>query len=100
MRWKIENEGFNNQKNTDYNAEHKYSRTNFNATKNYYQLLQIADLINQFTYKEKRLQECITKYQLTLESLIELILSYLKVYEFDDDKQINTLLNQKVQLRY
>ena len=100
MRWKIENEGFNNHKNTDYNAEHKYSRTNFNATKNYYQLLQIADLINQFTYKEKRLQECITKYQLTLESLIELILSYLKVYEFDDDKQINTLLNQKVQLRY
>ena len=34
-RWKIENEGFNDQK-TYYNIEHKFSRTNFNASKNYY----------------------------------------------------------------
>ncbi len=33
LRWKIENEGFNNQKNNGYNAEHKFSRTNFNAKK-------------------------------------------------------------------
>lgn len=100
LRWKIENEGFNNQKNSDYNAEHKYSRTNFNATKNYYQLLQIADMINQFVYKQQWIQKFIIKHELTLMAVIELIMSYLKVYEFDDEKLINTLLSQKVQLRY
>ena len=34
LRWKIENEGFNTQKNLGYNLEHKYSRINFNATIN------------------------------------------------------------------
>ena len=42
LRWKIENEGFNTQKNGGYGLEHKYSRTSFNAMKNYYQCLQIA----------------------------------------------------------
>lgn len=47
MRWKIENEGFNTQKNLGYNVQHKYSRISFKATKNYYQCLQIAHLIEQ-----------------------------------------------------
>lgn len=47
MRWKIENEGFNTQKNLGYDVQHKYSRISFNATKNYYQCLQIAHLIEQ-----------------------------------------------------
>jgi hypothetical protein len=47
LRWKIENEGFNCQKNHGYNLKHKYSRTNYIATKNYYQCLQIAHIINQ-----------------------------------------------------
>lgn len=46
-RWKIENEGFNEQKNHGYNLEHKYSRLSFTACKNYYQCLQIAHIINQ-----------------------------------------------------
>jgi len=33
MRWKIENEGFNRQKNSDYDLGHKYSRKSFT---NYY----------------------------------------------------------------
>ncbi len=41
LRWKIENEGFNEQKNGGYNLQHKYSRTSFNVSKNYYQCLQI-----------------------------------------------------------
>jgi hypothetical protein len=48
MRWKIENEGFNEQKNNGYELEHDYSRASFLATKNYYQCLQIAHMINQF----------------------------------------------------
>ena len=47
LRWKIENEGFNCQKNHGYNLQHKYSRSNYRAMKNYYQCLQIAHLLNQ-----------------------------------------------------
>lgn len=46
-RWKIENEGFNTQKNGGYALGHKYSRNNFGSYKNYYQCLQMAHLINQ-----------------------------------------------------
>jgi hypothetical protein len=44
LRWKIENEGFNEQKNGGYELEHAYSE-NETAAKNYYVLLQIAQLI-------------------------------------------------------
>ncbi|MCK5210858.1 MAG: hypothetical protein KAQ62_17690 [Cyclobacteriaceae bacterium] len=47
LRWKIENEGFNVQKNQGYQMEHKYSRSSFKALKNYFQCLQIAHMINQ-----------------------------------------------------
>jgi len=47
LRWKIENEGFNTQKNLGYRLAHKYSRCSWRAGKNYYQCLQIAHLINQ-----------------------------------------------------
>ena len=46
LRSWIEN-GFNTQKNHGYNLKHKYSCTNQNASKNYYQCLQIGHLINQ-----------------------------------------------------
>jgi len=45
-RWKIENEGFNNQKNGIYNIEHLNSR-NSNAMKNHYLLTQVADIMMQ-----------------------------------------------------
>lgn len=45
-RWKIENEGFNNQKNGIYDIEHLNSRDS-NAMKNHYLITQIADIIMQ-----------------------------------------------------
>ena len=53
LRWKIENEGFNTQKNHGYNLQHKYSRSSYIASKNYYQCLQIAHLINQLVELSK-----------------------------------------------
>ena len=47
LRWKIENEGFNTQKNLGYALQHQYARLNWQAAKNYYQCLQIGHLINQ-----------------------------------------------------
>lgn len=45
-RWKIENEGFNNQKNGLYRIEHLNSK-NSNAMKNHYLFTQISDILMQ-----------------------------------------------------
>ena len=45
-RWKIENQGFNNQKNIKNNIEHLCSK-DYNAMKNHYLLAQIADILRQ-----------------------------------------------------
>ncbi len=45
LRWKIENEGTNTQKNGGYEMEHAYGRK-ANAWKNYYLMLQISQLVN------------------------------------------------------
>jgi len=47
LRRKIENEGFNTQKNLGYGLQHKYARVDRQAAKNYYQCLQIGHPINQ-----------------------------------------------------
>ena len=100
LRWKIENEGFNNQKNSGYNLQHKFSRTNFNASKNYYQLLQIADIINQLVYKLSKFKQLITTYGLTRKSILELILSYLKAGLLQDCDLIEKMQSSTEQLRY
>ncbi len=46
QRWKIENQGFKEQKCDGYELEHLYGKKP-NAWKNYYQLLQIAHMITQ-----------------------------------------------------
>ena len=46
LRWKIENEGFNVQKNGGYALEHAYTQ-NPTAAKVFYFLLQIAHLLSQ-----------------------------------------------------
>lgn len=45
-RWKIENQGFNNQKTIRYNIEHA-NCLNYNAMKNHYLLTQITDILRQ-----------------------------------------------------
>lgn len=50
QRWKIENEGFNMQKNGTFNIEHIYSK-NYNAMKVHYFLIQFAHTIRQLLEK-------------------------------------------------
>ena len=57
-RWKIENEGFNNQKNGIYQIEHLNSR-NSNAMKNHYLLTQIADILMQLYLATNKLVKSI-----------------------------------------
>lgn len=49
-RWKIENEGFNNQKNIRYDIEHACC-LNYQAMKNHYLLIQISDILRQLLEK-------------------------------------------------
>jgi len=46
LRWKIENEGFNTQKNSGFALEHAYGTGPW-AIKNFYLLMQLAHLIVQ-----------------------------------------------------
>ena len=56
LRWKIENEGFNVQKNSDLNLEHPYSQDP-TARKVFYLLLQLAHLIFQLLQKGSLLRQ-------------------------------------------
>jgi hypothetical protein len=47
-RWKIENQGFNTQKNHGFELEHPYGLSEF-AWKNFYLLMQMAHIIEQLT---------------------------------------------------
>lgn len=50
LRWKIENEGFNTQKNGGFALEHTYCKDE-TALKNFYLILQIAHIFNQLMVK-------------------------------------------------
>jgi len=57
-RWKIENEGFNIQKNGGFNLEHAYSTTD-RQIKNFYVLMQLAHLMLQLMERGSLLsQDC------------------------------------------
>jgi hypothetical protein len=60
-RWKIENQGFNRQKNSDLNLQHLYS-TDPEKLKAYYYLLQIACIILQLLEQGSLLRRLAEEY--------------------------------------
>ena len=97
MRWKIENEGFNTQKNGGYALEHKYSEVNLTATKNYYQALQIAHIINQLIVYGQKLKQYLRK-KITIKFLWNELLSFLKYGSIDGD-YLKLLIQTRIQIR-
>lgn len=97
MRWKIENEGFNEQKNNGYELEHKYSEVSLNASKNYYQCLQIAAMINQLLVLGQKLKRYL-KGKITIKHLWKRMLALLLYREIDREK-ISRSLGKKIQIR-
>lgn len=69
LRWKIENEGFNRQKNWDGDITHACSH-NANALKNHYLMRQISDFVRQlyewFFLKRKGIKRAIKNISPTL----------------------------------
>ena len=97
LRWKIENEGFNDQKNGGYELKHKYSEVSLTATKNYYQTLQIAHMINQLVVLGQKLKSYFKK-KITIKHIWTELLSFLKYGSVDGD-YIKLLLETRIQIR-
>ena len=89
-RWKIENEGFNIQKNGTFDIGHLYSKDS-TAIKVHYLMIQIAHIIRQML--EKGIKE-IKEVQLKLKEISQIIAKEL----------ISTIINlpshKKMQLRF
>ena len=97
LRWKIENEGFNEQKNGGYGLKHKFSEVNLNAMKNYYQALQIAHIINQLVILGQKLKNYFKK-KITIKHLWNELIAFLKYGTVDGD-YIKQLLERRIQIR-
>jgi len=87
LRWKIENEGFNTQKNLGYELEHKFSRVSYTAMQNYYQLLQIAHMINQFVEKSADVVDLLGEHsKQTIKALWKEMITYLKSIPYSQEQ--------------
>ena len=98
MRWKIENEGFNTQKNLGYGMQHKYARVNWQAAKNYYQCLQIGHLINQLTVLSTSFQPLL-EGKITLKHLWCTMVAFL-LYGRLRQSTLDALTECRFQMRF
>ena len=94
LRWKIENEGFNIQKNGGYQLQHKYSRGNLNAIQNYYQCMQLGHLINQLVELSRRFKSLKNKF--TLKHIWKVMIAFMFFGQIDEQ----LLIFKKTQFRY
>ena len=82
VRWKIENEGFNSQKNLGYALEHKFSRKYPIAMQNYYQLLQMAHMINQLVERTNEIVNILKEHsKQTIVDLWKKMIAYLTIFQ-------------------
>jgi hypothetical protein len=98
LRCKIENEGFNTQKNHGYNLQHKYSRVSYLAAKNYYQCFQIAHLINQLVELSSNCRKMIER-KITLKHLWKCMIGFL-IYGVLRCKELSELSRFRTQIRF
>ncbi len=98
LRWKIENEGFNCQKNHGYALQHQYARHSYRAAQNYYQCLQIAHLINQLVILSQHFQQRLTG-KLTIKHLWEELRGFL-YFARVCVRTLRALDQQRIQIRW
>lgn len=97
LRWKIENEGFNTQKNRGYNLEHPYSK-NERAMKNFYLLLQIAHIISQLIEKGSLTGDKIAKVFGSIANVFRQLLEELRT-KFLCQEELEMCISQPFQIR-
>ena len=90
QRWRIENEGFNMQKNGTFDIEHVYSQ-NYNAIKAHYLFIQFAHTIRQLLEKGIKY---IKELKISKKEVSALLIEALT------QTKINLTENNKIQLRF
>jgi hypothetical protein len=98
IRWKIENEGFNMQKNGGYELEHIYC-SHPTAMKNIYYFLQIAHFINQLMEKGSLLKNRIQKIFGSIRNLSRRLLEGLRTISFTLER-LQEVLSKPFQIRF
>ena len=89
-RWKIENEGFNVQKNGTFNISHLYSKNSI-SIKVHYLMIQIAHIIRQMLEKgSKEIKELNIKIKEISQHMKTALISTI----------INLTVHTKIQLRF
>lgn len=97
QRWKIENQGFNIQKNNGYALEHAYSEDEI-ALKNFYLLLQIAHILAQLLEKGL-LSKKIPSQIGALRNIAQRLLEELRLVA-PDLPHLNQELSRRIQIRF
>jgi hypothetical protein len=98
LLWKIENEGFNVQKNGGFNLEQPYSQ-NENARKVFFLLLQIAHLIAQLMEKGSLLRQTFPQSWGSAKNLAFLLLEALRNLRLSPDEWVS-LYGGRYQIRF
>ena len=98
LRWKIENEGFNVQKNGGYNLEHAYTQDE-PGMKIYYLLLQIAHLLMQLMEKGSLLRAAFPRGFGSARILARRLLEALRNAALTRE-QYDVLCAQPIQIRF
>jgi hypothetical protein len=98
LRWKIENEGFNVQKNGGYAMEHAYAKDP-QAAKNFYLLLQIAHLFAQFFERRLGGKKQVAKRFGSLRELAAELLETLRKDPLPDPDDLRIFLGTPIQVR-
>ena len=98
IRWKIENEGFNVQKNGGFALEHAYTR-NHTASKVFYLLLQIAHLIAQLIEKGSLFRKAFPAGVGSAKNIAFRLLEAWRNLRLNAD-QIQTILDARFQIRF
>lgn len=87
LRWKIENEGFNCQKNQGYSLHHKFSRHSVKTLHVYYILMQIGHMINQLALHSRRVAALLRdNAKLTQKHLWDIMRSLLMVSLLSEER--------------
>ena len=98
IRWKVENEGFNVQKNGGYGLEHAYTN-NPTSAKIFYFLLQIAHMLAQLLYKGDLLKKAFPAGFGSEKNLAFCLLEAWRNARLSKDA-IKTMLHPRFQIRF
>jgi hypothetical protein len=97
LRWKIEKQGFDQQKNHGYNICHKYCRKSYTGMKNFYQCCQIAHMINQLVEMTKNFVSA--KGKNTINFLCEILRGFM-MFGYISQSALQVIKSHRYQIQY